>query len=129
MSCWLVGRLDGLDLWWLWFLILVGGDGEREGIRQVAGEVDEGKGKAGWLAYAGDDVVVIREMGFAFLAPVDFLRVEVDVVAEAHVGGSSFVFCLLSLSVWLVVVVGVRNESMCWTSGVGWFVGERIVAM
>lgn len=36
------------------------------------------------ILYPGDDVVVVGEVCLARLAPVDLVRIEVDVVLESH---------------------------------------------
>ena len=51
-------------------------------------------------AYAGDDLVVVCEVGFAVFAAVDFFGVEVDVVGEAH---------LVQVVGWEVVVMGLSR--------------------
>jgi hypothetical protein len=39
----------------------------------------------GW-SYAADYIVVVREVGFAVLAPVDLVAVQIRVICEAHGG-------------------------------------------
>lgn len=41
------------------------------------------------MAYPTYDLVMIRQMRLARLAAVDLLRVQVDVVREAHLGGGA----------------------------------------
>ena len=39
--------------------------------------------------YTADDVVVVREVGFAVLAAVDLVTVQIRVICETHAGGLS----------------------------------------
>ena len=73
------------------------------------------EGDRGWgknkQTYPADDVIVVSEMGFAALAAVDAVAVEVGVVAEAHGG-----WWLVVGIVWRgrdQVLAGVRREQRC----------------